>query len=180
MDQPLHKVTELFCHFTVPKIGGSYTFFLSSKKAFTPSYEGSLRLVFRCFRCEGLDFQVFTPSGTFAPWLFLILVDRFFRYFLLSVYRFLRTLTVSQKGWRLFRDVFFCNERVLHSDGRGTVCEIQVLKCECCEGFKIKAFTLETIENQRETRSMWKGEGFFRELRYEYARARETPVFTSL
>ena len=93
---------------------------------------------------------------------------------------FLKKLTVSQKGWRLFRDVFFCNERVLHSDGRGTVCEIQVLKCECCEGFKIKAFTLETIENQRETRSMWKGEGFFRSFKCVYARARETPVFTSL
>ena len=36
--------------------------FLSSKKAFTPSHEGSLRLVFRCFRCEGFDFQVFTPK----------------------------------------------------------------------------------------------------------------------
>ena len=37
--------------------------FLSSKKAFTPSHKGSLRLVFRCFRCEGFDFQVFTPKG---------------------------------------------------------------------------------------------------------------------
>ena len=151
--------------------------FKTPKKAFTPSHRVCFSLIFIRFKCEGLRFSSIHKH---SQWLFLILVDRFFRYFLLSVYRFLRTLTVSQKGWRLFRDVFFCNERVLHSDGRGTVCEIQVLKCECCEGFKIKAFTLETIENQRETRSMWKGEGFFRELRYVYARARETPVFTSL
>ena len=101
-----------------------YAFFIR-KKAFTPSHGARFRLILSQFKCEGLDFQVFTTQGAFIP------------------------LTTWFSAVFLHKGLLYLPFTSVHRP---------------CEYLKIKTFTLETYENQQETRSVWMDEYFFREI----------------
>ena len=73
-----------------------YTYFLSLQKCFNSSASARKSLKIRAKVAEGFDFQTLQHcSACLSAVTFPDLVDRFF---LLSVYRFLRTLTASRIG----------------------------------------------------------------------------------
>ena len=53
-------------------------------------------------------------------------------------------------------------------------CEINPSQSFCgpCEHLEKQAFTRKNYENQQKTRAVWRGEYFFREIKYVYIRAR--------
>ena len=66
VEQYLHKDYVVICHFC-PNVSLFSIRFLSPKKTFIPSYRASFSLKIIGFKCEGLNFQVFTAEEAFIP-----------------------------------------------------------------------------------------------------------------
>ena len=132
VEQYLHKDYVVICHFC-PNASLFSIRFLSPKKTFIPSYRASFSLKIIGFKCECLNFQVFTAEEAFIP------------------------LTSWLPAAFLCEGLMFQPFTSVHLQ---------------CEYLKIQPFTLKRYENQQETRSMWRSECFFREIKYVYARVK--------
>ena len=66
VEQYLHKDYVVICHFC-PNVSLFSIRFLSPKKTFIPSYRVYFPLKIIGFKCEGLNFQVFTAEEAFIP-----------------------------------------------------------------------------------------------------------------
>ena len=66
VEQYLHKDYVVISHFC-PNVSLFSIRFLSPKKTFIPSYRASFSLKITGFKCEGLNFQVFTAEEAFIP-----------------------------------------------------------------------------------------------------------------
>ena len=133
VEQYLHKDYVVICHFC-PNVSLFSIRFLSPKKTFIPSYRASFSLKIIGFKCEGLNFQVFTAEEAFIP------------------------LTSWLPAAFLCEGLMFQPFTSVHLQ---------------CEYLKIQPFTLKRYENQQETRSVWRSECFFREIKYVCARVRK-------